>query len=106
MLEPVDVRLARLEEGLVALHGKIDLYHTDVKTALTKGEDTMQKHGDRLTIVERDRYWLFTLVGAGFALLLAWVKAGAHTRVVNFVPNAPTHETSSMITNAYADQDR
>lgn len=63
MEEPIGSRVARVEEGLVSLHGKIDAYHRDVREILAPLKEKQEKQGKSLTVLERDRFWIFTLIG-------------------------------------------
>ena len=76
MNESQEVKIARIEEGMVALRGEfrevrkdIDGYHTTIgRRVLT--------HQDDITILKRDRFWLFTLSSFAFGSgLLAMIEA-------------------------------
>lgn len=64
--EPTNVRLARIEEGLVHLHGKVDDNHSAVMGALVPHRKRVDKHETDITILKRDRYWLFLISGFAF----------------------------------------
>jgi hypothetical protein len=75
--EPDSVRIARIEEGMVALHGKIDRNHAETMKQMTPLVARQSKHHDWLIVLRRDRWWLFTL--AGLAVSVAcYAKWGGH----------------------------
>jgi hypothetical protein len=58
MNEPVEVRLARIEEGMVNVHSKMDRNHIEVMSAL----GPVQGHGEDITILKRDRHWAIAII--------------------------------------------
>jgi hypothetical protein len=76
-MEPVEVRLARIEEGIVSVHGKLDAYHLAAAARITPLEVEQRAQGTRLTILDRDKWWLFSLAGAAFTTGL-YALFGAH----------------------------
>lgn len=72
-IEPVDVRLARIEEGIVYSHKKMDDQHKAIMGAILPVITTQTLHHDDITELKRDRFWLFTLAGGAFALGVAGI---------------------------------
>jgi hypothetical protein len=70
MQEPVEVRLSRIENGLVALHDKIDYRHDMLEKNLIPLSNKVEEHGMSLAILKRDRWWIFSLVGAVFSAII------------------------------------
>lgn len=66
--ESADVRLARIEEGLVHMHGKIDRNHREAMDALKPMSSRVQKHQESLLILKRDRFWIFMISGGALSL--------------------------------------
>jgi hypothetical protein len=64
-MESGDVRLARIEEGMVRVHERISANHTEVMKALGPFQETRED----VTVLKRDRFWLFTI--CGFSLSMA-----------------------------------
>lgn len=70
--ESSDARLARIEEGMVSLHGKMDAQHHQKMEILKPLISQVSKHHDSIVTLKRDRWWLGTL--AGLAITVAgWV---------------------------------
>lgn len=57
--EPTDIRLTRIEDGLVGLRGELAQYQTQVQKAL----DKLENHSESITILKRDRFWISGIVG-------------------------------------------
>lgn len=66
--ESDSVRIARIEEGLVRVHERIGSNHREVMTALKPTVDRVEKHDTSITILKRDRYWVFLLFGGALGL--------------------------------------
>lgn len=65
-MESVDVRLARMEEGLVRIHDKFDGVHEKldgVRSAIEPYADMTRKNHDQIIKITRDRVWVFMLCG-------------------------------------------
>ncbi len=80
MNEPVEVRLARIEEGMVRIHDRIGSNHQEIMSSLNPVLQKTAKHHDDIVVLKRDRFWLFTLAGtalsaAGYAILQFITKA-------------------------------
>ena len=68
--EPQEVRLARIEEGMVRIHDKLDANHRAAMGILQPVAMRVNKHHDDITTLKRDRWWLFTLCSAAFGAAL------------------------------------
>jgi hypothetical protein len=71
--ESVEVRLARIEEGIVHMHEKLDSLKRPFTDKLDDQEKKVDDQDKRLIRLERDRYWLFILSGGAFSAALAIV---------------------------------
>lgn len=66
-MESVDVRLARMEEGMVRLHDKLDATNDKIDgvgKALHPYVEMSRKSHDQILTLTRDRFWVFMLCGA------------------------------------------
>ena len=64
MGESTDVKLARIEEGLVALRGEIRTYHKEIVGPMVK---KVEDHHGSITVLKRDRFWVSSLAGIVFS---------------------------------------
>jgi hypothetical protein len=64
--EPVAVRLARIEDGLVNIHSKLETNHEAVMGQLVSQGSKLEIQGTDIEILKRDRFWVFTLVSLAF----------------------------------------
>ncbi len=60
MNETVEVKLARIEEGMVAMRGELKMYHEHISGPMAKKVD---KHQMDLALLKRDRWWISSMVG-------------------------------------------
>jgi len=65
MHESTDVRLARIEEGMIRLHDVSASNHKAVMAVIEPVSTAVKKHHDELTALKRDRWWVFSM-GAMF----------------------------------------
>ncbi|MGZ3696470.1 MAG: hypothetical protein ACXWP5_00125 [Bdellovibrionota bacterium] len=63
-MDPTDIRLTRIEDGLVALRGEIKIYHQELVKPMTQKVDT---HHTKLVKLERDRWWISGAAGIVFS---------------------------------------
>lgn len=75
MMEPTDVRLARIEEGIVALHGKFDLHHRSIVEKIKR----VETHETEIALLKRDRWWIMSIAaafGGAVSIAVRWVHGG------------------------------
>jgi len=75
MTESTDVRLARIEEGMVGLRAEF----REVRRDFEKYHSTLGKqvfsHQNDIVVMKRDRFWIFTICSFAFGSgLLALVE--------------------------------
>jgi hypothetical protein len=78
MHETVETRVIRIEEGMVSMHGKMDGVFTKINDVHVDLKDLSKDHhgtNNRVSILERDRFWLFTLAGSAFTVGIAALAA-------------------------------
>lgn len=76
-MESDDVRLARMEEGMVRLHQKIDGYHATVLAAI----EPMKTDHDTIVSLKSDRKWLFVLASAALGIACATIDHSGCTSI-------------------------
>ncbi len=75
MLEPVEIKIARIEDGMVALHEKLDTHHQKIMLILEPLTRKTEQDHDELCSFKRDRYWIFgILLVFGICLAKVYVK--------------------------------
>jgi hypothetical protein len=69
MEEPVGVRLARIEEGLVYVHKKMDEHHEAQMSALLPLIEKTQNHEIKFATIDRDYRWVSALAVAAVTVV-------------------------------------
>lgn len=63
MHESTEVRLARIEDGIVGLHGKISENHKRLEQILIPMQDRQQKHHTEIALIKRNFKWMISIAG-------------------------------------------
>lgn len=73
-MESLEVRTARIEEGIVRLHDKFDGLEKQLTESVKPYQALTMKHHDEITVIKRDRSWIIFLCTVGGALSGALVE--------------------------------
>ncbi len=65
--EAIEVRMARIEEGISSLSKKVDQYHGQITQSILPIQQKQYLHQDDITTLKRDRFWLFTISGTALS---------------------------------------
>ncbi len=61
MQEHVEIRLARIEEGIIFSRSKADERHQDLMRAVSNITQKVEIHDKAVMLIDRDRKWVYGL---------------------------------------------